>query len=38
MNGVRSEAFTTDTDERGVLTLTLDLPGEKVNTLGSKTI
>jgi 3-hydroxyacyl-CoA dehydrogenase/enoyl-CoA hydratase/3-hydroxybutyryl-CoA epimerase len=38
MTGVHSGAFTTDTDERGVLTLTLDLPGEKVNTLGRKMI
>jgi len=33
MTGVQSRAFTTDTDG-GVLTLTFDLPGEKVNTLG----
>jgi len=35
MTGPPAAAFATDTDERGILTLTLDIPGEKVNTLGS---
>ena len=38
MTGNRSGAFATDTDAQGILTLTLDLPGEKVNTLGSRMI
>ena len=29
-----SRAFAKDRDEDGVLVLTLDVPGEKVNTLG----
>jgi 3-hydroxyacyl-CoA dehydrogenase/enoyl-CoA hydratase/3-hydroxybutyryl-CoA epimerase len=34
MTGSPAAALTTGMDERGVLTLTLDLPGAKVNTLG----
>ena len=38
MTGNGPSAFARDKDERGVLVVTLDLPGEKVNTLGQQMI